>query len=85
MQVAQWEREVISERTLAGLDRAKAHGVRLGRRSLVSPDLRAYIRQLRPTITLHQIADRLNADGTPGPDGKGKWHPTGVGRQLASH
>jgi putative DNA-invertase from lambdoid prophage Rac len=43
--VAQFERDLLIERTYAGLARAKAEGKKLGRRDALSPDQKAEIRK----------------------------------------
>lgn len=39
--LAQFERELIKERVMAGLEAAKARGVKLGRRNSIAPEVRA--------------------------------------------
>ena len=45
--LSSWEREMIRERTLAGLDRAKREGKTLGRKPVTNPEMAAKIIQLR--------------------------------------
>lgn len=81
MQFAQFEREIIGERTREALAVVKANGVPLGRPSVVPTNVRARIVDMRDidTMSWRRIADTLNADGVPGPRGP-VWHPTAVRR-----
>ena len=45
--LSSWEREMIRERTLAGLERAKREGKRLGRKPVTNPEITQKIIQLR--------------------------------------
>ena len=45
--LSSWEREMIRERTLAGLDRAKKDGKTLGRKTVIDDDKVSHIRKLR--------------------------------------
>lgn len=44
---AEFEREIIRERCIAGLESARANGILLGRRSVLTPEQRIQARQLR--------------------------------------
>ncbi|MBS1051126.1 recombinase family protein [Gluconobacter japonicus] len=44
---AEFEREIIRERCIAGLESAKANGILLGRRNVLTPEQRMQARQLR--------------------------------------
>ncbi len=73
--VAEWERQVIAQRTRDALKALKASGVKLGRPRLLDPGLADRIRAERDTgATLQAIADRLNAAGTTTPTGR-SWSP----------
>jgi DNA invertase Pin-like site-specific DNA recombinase len=72
--LAQWERRLIGERTKAALAVRKAEGVRLGRRAIIDPDVRALILEAREQgLSLAKTADMLNAQGIPTPEGRGPW------------
>ena len=45
--LSSWEREMIRERTLAGLDRAKSHGKTLGRKKVITDEITSKIVNLR--------------------------------------
>jgi len=45
--LSSWEREMIRERTLAGLERAKSEGKTLGRKSVTNDTITAQIIELR--------------------------------------
>ena len=45
--LSSWERDMISERTLAGLERAKAQGKVLGRRKITNDSMTAKVVELR--------------------------------------
>lgn len=62
---AEFEREIIRERTLAGLDRAKAQGKKLGRpnktgRKYVKPSRQEVAERLAKSMTIREIAKDLN-------------------------
>ena len=90
VQVAQWEREMISTRTKQGLAKSKK---RLGRRpglppvgggkvAPVSDKVLAVVKDAREErLTPQRMADRLNAYGLPSVRGN-RWHATSVSRLL---
>ena len=45
--LSSWEREMIRERTVAGLERAKRDGKTLGRRKVINEEMTAKIVELR--------------------------------------
>ena len=45
--LSSWERDMIAERTLAGLERAKAQGKVLGRRKITNDSMTAKVVELR--------------------------------------
>lgn len=80
MQVAQFERELIGERTSAALAALKAEGVQLGKPSQVTPEVQAAILDHRASgLSLSAIARQLNADGVPTQSGVGQWTHTVIG------
>jgi DNA invertase Pin-like site-specific DNA recombinase len=61
--VAEWEREIIGQRTKDGMAAAKAKGRLPGRRSSVPPEVQAWMLARRDEgLTLRQIAEQLNMD-----------------------
>jgi DNA invertase Pin-like site-specific DNA recombinase len=84
MQFAQFEREMISQRTKDGLAAAKGKGIVPGPKSKVSEDTVELIMQLRAQgWTLGRIAHKLTETGVELPSGrKGVWSATQVGRVL---
>lgn len=78
--LAQWEREIIGERTRNALAAVKARGVKLGRKSGVDAETIRIINMLRSAdLSYQRIADTLNDQGLEGGQG-GKWHATTVRR-----
>jgi DNA invertase Pin-like site-specific DNA recombinase len=74
MSVAEWEREIIAERTREALAEAKEQGVQLGRPVLVTGDTVDLIRGLREAgHTLRAIAAVLNDQGVPTVHGGSAW------------
>ena len=63
MSVAEWEREVIGERTSAAMQAAKRQGRRFGFPSALDPATGDRLLTLRPTHTLAGTAVQLNAEG----------------------
>ena len=81
--VAQWERELIGERTKAALTEARQRGTRLGRPPSIPPDVVSLIRRRRrASWTYMRIAEKLNADGVPTGQGGKRWWPSTVRAAL---
>ena len=58
--LSSWEREMIRERTLAGLERAKSEGKTLGRRKVTNETMTAKIIELRTAKkSIRQIASEV--------------------------
>jgi DNA invertase Pin-like site-specific DNA recombinase len=69
--VAEWEGDIISERTRAGLAQAKARGVQVGAVSQMDPKVVTRMRRLRSRgWSYDRIATHLNAEGVPTPRGR---------------
>lgn len=82
--VAEFERNVIAERTRNALAELKARGKRVGRPSEQSPEAVAMIRQLRADgQSLNGIAKTLNAADVTTARG-GQWYASSVRRVLKS-
>jgi site-specific DNA recombinase len=84
--VAQWEREVIGERTRDSLQHLKRLGKRLGQRPLrlIHPESARAAWDLYATgdYTHKELADELNHRKVPTARAGGRWHPTTVRRAL---
>lgn len=79
MSVAEWEREIIAERTREALAEAKEAGIRLGRPILVPDHTIAVIRDLRAAgLTLRAVADALTRDDVPTVHGGARWYSSTV-------
>ena len=58
---SEFEREIMRERIIAGQQRARAHGKRIGRRSVIDELLQARAARLRSDgLSLRDIGGRLN-------------------------
>lgn len=72
--LAQWERELIGDRTKSALKAVRARGVRLGRPAGVDQETRRLIRVMRASgMSWQRIADTLSKEGIPTAQG-GQWH-----------
>lgn len=80
MVLAEWEREMIGDRTKSALRMAAAKGTRLGRPSGVDSETVRLIRVLRDSgRSWAKIADALDREGVPTGQG-GQWHGATVRR-----
>jgi len=76
---AEYERQIISQRTRDAMAQAKGRGVHCGRRSQQSPDVVARVVAERMNgATWQGIADGLNADGIPTARGARGWRVSTV-------
>jgi DNA invertase Pin-like site-specific DNA recombinase len=74
---AQFERQVIGQRTREGLAAKRAAGVRLGRPLSLDPAVRARIRADREAGSSYAaVARGLNAAGVPTAQGGARWRPS---------
>jgi DNA invertase Pin-like site-specific DNA recombinase len=72
--VAEWERDMIAQRTKEGLAEAMSNGARPGRRPTVPDSVVTRIRRERAADASWQtIANGLNADGVPTGQGGSQW------------
>jgi DNA invertase Pin-like site-specific DNA recombinase len=80
--VAEFERDVISQRTKDGLAEARAQGKVLGAPVLIADAVERRIRELRAQgMTVRAIAEQLTAEGVPTVKG-GPWNAGSVYRVL---
>lgn len=80
MSVAEWEREIIGERTSAAMQAAKRQGKQIGRVSTLPATTGDHIVSLRAEGNgWTAIADVLNADAVPTATG-GIWYPATVAK-----
>jgi len=85
MVFAQFERELISERTKAGLAAKKARGERIGRPKAVTPTVVRRIVQARDTgMSYDSIATTLTDAKILSPLGKPTWQASTVRRIYTS-
>ncbi|WZH52908.1 MAG: recombinase family protein [Nocardioides alkalitolerans] len=82
---AEYERQLISQRTREGLARRRAQGVRLGRPSALPPEVvQRILGERHGGASLRAIADRLNGDEVPTGQGGRRWHASSVSAVLAT-
>lgn len=82
--LAQWERELIGDRTRSALSAVRARGTRLGRPSGVDPTTLRMIRMLRDSgLSWQRVADALTREEIPTAQG-GVWHGATVRKIHAS-
>ena len=84
MSVAEWEREIIGQRTREGLAVKRAQGVRLGRPRSLPVGIRARIRRMRNRgMSLEAIARKLNDEDVPTAHGGRRWYASTVRAVIA--
>lgn len=77
--IAEWERDVISERTISALAAKKAMGVKLGRPRTIDPSTEALILELTEGMSYRKVARELTRRGIPTPAGRQtSWSHTTV-------
>lgn len=82
--VAQWESEMIGQRTADAMAEAKAGGARYGRTVQVAPDVAERIVSARGEgLSFATIAAALDADAVPTPSGGARWYGSTVSRIYA--
>lgn len=82
--LAQWERELIGDRTRAGLDAVRARGTKLGRKSGVDAETLRLIRMLRDSgLSWQKVADALTSQKVRTGQG-GRWHASTVRKLYAA-
>lgn len=78
--LAQWEREMIGDRTRAALKAVKARGTHVGRKTGIDDETHRLISALRTAgLSWQKIADALTAEGVGTGQG-GRWHAATVRR-----
>lgn len=82
---AEYERELISERTKAGLAAKKRRGEPIGRPRLAKPGVvRRIVLDRNSGLSFAKIATALEAEGILSPAGRPNWQPSTVRRIYAS-
>ncbi len=82
---AQYERELISERTKAGLAAKKARNEPIGRPRLAKPGVvRRIVLDREAGLSFDRIASALTAEGVLSPAGRPTWQPSTVRRIYQS-
>lgn len=85
-QIAEWEREIIAQRTKDALAAAKARGQRLGRPRATSDEVVAQVVELHDSgLSLRAIAQHLTDSSVPTTRGAAAWRASSVRRVLNSH
>ncbi|MBU8793217.1 recombinase family protein [Micrococcus luteus] len=81
---AQYERELISQRTREGMAQRKAEGVRFGRPNEIPDEVRERILRMRAEgVRVSHIARALTEEGVPTARGGAVWRSSTIDRVLA--
>lgn len=84
--IAEWERDIIAQRTRDALQAAKARGQRLGRPRETPDAVVAQVLTLADSgLSPHHIAQALTADGVPTTRGAAQWRASTVRRLIRGH
>lgn len=82
--IAEFQLDIIRQRTKDALAVKKAQGYRLGRPATMPDETRARINALRNSgVTLQGVADTLNTEGIPTARGGSKWYASTVQKAIA--
>jgi DNA invertase Pin-like site-specific DNA recombinase len=82
---AEYERDLIGDRTREGMARRRAEGVHVGRPAVLSGEVvRRIVADRAAGRSLRGIADTLTAEGVPTAHGGARWHASTVRAVLAS-
>jgi DNA invertase Pin-like site-specific DNA recombinase len=83
--VAEWERDIIGQRTRDGLAETRAKGTRLGRERQIEPALEKRIVRMRQRgASFQAIATKLDSEQVPTSSGKA-WHWATIQRVVRRH
>lgn len=79
MALAQWERQIIGQRTKDALAAVNGRGIQLGRPTVVAREAVAIIRAMRGAgASYRQVAAALNSEGVPTAQGGREWYASTV-------